>query len=582
MLPVSARRSAIVVAVNLSFGVTALVIPSLTHAATTGNSAPAVASAHAAPTDQIKTIRTQLVRNPGFADQHKYWSAKGDAKPTLRLAHPGYRSGQAARLTLKRRGTGKIRESLPTGDVQVNDDYDASADVKASDGRADVSLELRLFHGTTYVGQRYVRVSLHDKAWHPIQLSWTSHRSDVRLVVAVETGASGAQRNFIVDNVHVVRTRRVTVNAPVPAPTTTPTPAPTPTATATTAPSPAPTASPVTSPTAAPTPTATSTPTPTPTATVPVPGPISTPPTQPGCTVSAKLVPSCGAYWGAYTHRNGSEDWQTAFTDLEAQSGTKLDMVYRYHDFSGTGTNGAFPDAYEQKLAASGHMLMDNWQSDVFATHQTYSWASVAAGTYDASVIDPEAARIKAFGKPIFIGFDHEMDGAVGTDGTTADFVAAYRHVHDRFAALGVTNVIWVWTIEGQSGHNSVYKALYPGDAYVDWIGYDPYNFAACHKTAWKTFSQTVAPGYQWLEANGFGNKPFMLPEYGTVPDASNAGAEADWFNQIPSALSSFPNIKALLAWDSSAGGCDTQLNGPGEMSAFGHAGNSPSISPRH
>jgi hypothetical protein len=116
----------------------------------------------------------------------------------------------------------------------------------------------------------------------------------------------------------------------------------------------------------------------------------------------------------------------------------------------------------------------------------------------------------------------------------------------------------------------------------VDWIGYDPYNFASCHSTAWKTFQQTIDPTYQWLESNGLGNKPFILPEYGTVPDPTNASAEADWYNQIPGVVASHPNIKAMIAWDDSAGGCDTQLNGPGELAAFSAAGHTlASTTPR-
>jgi Glycosyl hydrolase family 26 len=283
--------------------------------------------------------------------------------------------------------------------------------------------------------------------------------------------------------------------------------------------------------------------------------------------------------WGAYKHPEAGETWSSAITDLEAQAGRTFDIVYRYHDFSGVGTNGAFPDKFEQQLAASGHILMDDWQSVVYSPKATISWASIASGAYDASVIEPEAERIKAFGQPMFLAFDHEMDSMVGSSGTAAQYVAAYRHIHDVFTRLGVTNVIWIWTITGYGAHDAMFTSLYPGNSYVDWIGYDPYNFASCHGTAWKSFDQTIDPTYQWLEANGFGDKPFMLPEYGTVSDSSNPSASADWYTQIPATLSSHPNIKGLLAWDDSSGSCDTQLTvSPGEFQGFADSGRSPSI----
>jgi fibronectin type 3 domain-containing protein len=124
-----------------------------------------------------------------------------------------------------------------------------------------------------------------------------------------------------------------------------------------------------------------------------------------------------------------------------------------------------------------------------------------------------------------------------------------------------------------------MFPSLYPGSAYVDWIGYDPYNFASCHNIAWKSFTQTIDPMYQWLETNGYGNKPFMLPEYGTVPDSTNPSAAATWYSQIPAALTTHPNLKAMLSWDDSTGSCDTQLtSSPGTLSSFSAVGASSQV----
>jgi hypothetical protein len=270
------------------------------------------------------------------------------------------------------------------------------------------------------------------------------------------------------------------------------------------------------------------------------------------------------------------ENLQTAYTNVEGQVGRKFDIIYRYHDMSNAGVTGQFPDANEKALSASGHIILANWASRVFSSNTNLQWSAIAAGTYDASVIDPEAARIKAFGKPIMLSLDAEMDARVGTNGTAANYVAAYRHIHDRFAADGVTNVIWVWTITGSGGHDSMFASLYPGNAYVDWVGFDPYNFYNCQAASgtWRTFATTVSQPYQWLEANGFGVKPFILPEYGTVPDPANASAAATWYSQLPAALASYPNIKGMLEWDDQTGACNAALTAStGEMAAFATAG---------
>jgi hypothetical protein len=283
--------------------------------------------------------------------------------------------------------------------------------------------------------------------------------------------------------------------------------------------------------------------------------------------------------WGAYLPYTAGVSYTSEVTGLESQAGRPFDIEYRYHDFSGSGSNGAFPDASELQLAGSGHVLFADWTPRVFSTGTRLQWADVAAGNYDATVIDPEAQRIKNYGKPMMLSFDHEMDAQVGISGTAAQYVAAYRHIHDEFARLGVTNVIWVWTTTGWSGNFSMFNSLYPGNAYVDWIGYDPYNFATCHSTSWKTFAQTIDPMYQWLETNGYGTKPFILPEYGSVPDPNNPNAEADWYSQIPAALATHPNIKALLSWDSQVGSCDTRMSSaPGATAAFATAGQSSQV----
>jgi hypothetical protein len=290
------------------------------------------------------------------------------------------------------------------------------------------------------------------------------------------------------------------------------------------------------------------------------------------CARSALLVPSCGVLWGAYSDA-------TSTTTLESQVGRSFDIVYHYHTFD---TSHGFPNQSEVSLAASGHVLLDDWTATL--NGKPLQWAAISAGTYN-SQIDAEAAKLRSFGQPVMVSFEHEPDVKthIPSQGTAAQYAAAYRFIHNRFAADGVDNAIWVWTTSGYSGHNSEFKTLYPGDAYVDWVGYDPYNFAACHNESWRGFSDTISSFYSWLEANGFGDKPFLLPEYGTVPGTGSQAAQ--WFDSIPSVLASHPNIKAMLAYDDTSSGpgsvssCDTRLNAaPGELSAFTAAGHSSAV----
>jgi hypothetical protein len=239
-----------------------------------------------------------------------------------------------------------------------------------------------------------------------------------------------------------------------------------------------------------------------------------------------------GVYFGAWTSSN------TGFTvdQREAQIGRRYAIVHRYH-----GWGEAFPSAQE------------------------VTWAQIASGAQDA-VIDAMAGRVKALGRPVLMDFMHEpeewgpVSSNMGYMGTAAEFVAAYRHVVQRFRAVGASNVSWVWTTMGYSGYQPAYASLYPGDDVVDWIGWDPYNWYSCHNSTWKSFAGKVSGFYGWLMANGHGDKPFLLSEYGSREDDLDPFAKGRWYREAAASLKagSFPNLKALVYFDSNrTGECD-------------------------
>jgi hypothetical protein len=50
-----------------------------------------------------------------------------------------------------------------------------------------------------------------------------------------------------------------------------------------------------------------------------------------------------------------------------------------------------------------------------------------------------------------------------------------------------------------------------------------------------------------WTLHNGFGSKPFMLAEYGTVERPGKPSGKSDWFAGIPNALKQLPHLRALV-----------------------------------
>ncbi|MGA4731333.1 glycoside hydrolase [Micromonospora taraxaci] len=300
--------------------------------------------------------------------------------------------------------------------------------------------------------------------------------------------------------------------------------------------------------------------------------------------VSDKLVPSCGAWWGMYSPAGSADGWDhgKAVTDVEAQVGRKFDIVHRYHDFSNVGSNGAFPDAYETQQMREGRLMFFAWESRNFSAGTTLKWSDVYGGRQDAT-IDAVAGRIRAAAVPVFLGFDHEPEDEPAK-GSDADFVRAWRYVHERFARAGATNAVWVWTMMGWSGHHSRYAGLYPGDQYVDWVAYDPYNFHVCTgSTVWKSPSTTVGGFYDWLDDNGIGaGKPRMLAEFGTNFNSADPGAKQRWFQEFPAALKAHPKIRAAIYFNSPGvtsrtAICDMTMNHDASaVAGFAQAGQEP------
>lgn len=302
-----------------------------------------------------------------------------------------------------------------------------------------------------------------------------------------------------------------------------------------------------------------------------------------GCAATPLLAPPCGAWWGAYVPP-GPRGLAASVAAFEKRSGRRLDLVYAYHDM-GSGDDGRLLTPDEQSLGRD-HLLMLSWESDVWggSDHGTASrplgWSRIAAGDYDASIIDPAAERIKAYGKPLFLTIDQEMDLRTPANGTPAQYVAAYRHLHDRFRLLGVTNVVWVWTVTGYLPDAALMTASYPGDDYTDWIAYDQYNYFACKQnTDWLSFAQTQVPTYTWMRQHISTTKPLMLAEYGTAVDPAHPQAQRAWYQQVPQVVrQQLPGVRAIMQWDSSVPGpdCDLSVGPAPAMAGFAESGTDP------
>lgn len=175
---------------------------------------------------------------------------------------------------------------------------------------------------------------------------------------------------------------------------------------------------------------------------------------------------------------------------------------------------------------------------------------AVARGDYDFYV-DRWARQARSHGGPILLRFAHEMNDPYrypwGPQNNSAeDFVAAWRHVVERFRAAGADNVLWVWSPHPAYG---AFDAFYPGDGWVDWVGATVLNYGdAAPWSRWWSFGEIFGERYEDLAAFG---KPIMIAELGSL---AVGGDRAGWYREALASLpDEHPRVRAVLYYASAS-----------------------------
>lgn len=104
--------------------------------------------------------------------------------------------------------------------------------------------------------------------------------------------------------------------------------------------------------------------------------------------------------------------------------------------------------------------------------------ARIDAGEFDQN-IRQLAAFISKIDKPVYLRIGYEFDGGWNAGYEKADnYIAAWRHIVDGLRKGGASNVEYVWQsaafpldILSDGGYTDI-RQWYPGDEYVDWMGF--------------------------------------------------------------------------------------------------------------
>ncbi|CAN5608643.1 hypothetical protein BH23CHL5_BH23CHL5_06890 [soil metagenome] len=212
-----------------------------------------------------------------------------------------------------------------------------------------------------------------------------------------------------------------------------------------------------------------------------------------------------------------------------------------------------------------------------------FALRTISAGQHDA-YIESWADGIAGLGEIVMIRFGHEMNGdwypwGIGVNGNTAaDFVDAWRYLHEKFEAAGAFNVRWVWT--PIAGGSTQFDQSFPGDDYVDYVGMSGFNWGTTQQAwgvgIWQSFEEIFTPTFEALQ--NLSDKPIIIAE---MASAEQGGDKAAWITdsfllQLPL---SFPEIRAVV-WFNIVKETDWRIDSsPESLRAFVTVANSAYLS---
>ena len=247
---------------------------------------------------------------------------------------------------------------------------------------------------------------------------------------------------------------------------------------------------------------------------------------------------------------------QQGTTTLEGKIGRRLAAVRVYYNW-----DSPFPDTDVTWFRNNGYALLLSVKSER-RNHTFVEWRDIAnaqPGSALHNEIVTWANRIKSLGTHVYFTFNHEPETSLNSSGQGADFIAAWRKVVTVFRGQGVTNADYLWIMTAYS-----FKARdrrravdwYPGEAYIDYMGADAYNWYNCRpgtSNPWNSLEQLLNP--MRLFAQGKTIKGLMVPEWASTEDSAQPGRKAQWFADARALFKKpgWEGFKAVLYYNKSS-----------------------------
>jgi cellulose synthase/poly-beta-1,6-N-acetylglucosamine synthase-like glycosyltransferase len=268
------------------------------------------------------------------------------------------------------------------------------------------------------------------------------------------------------------------------------------------------------------------------------------------------LIPQDGIYFGYYLPQLNAHPVDPI---PKSVANEKSSLLMYYQDWS---PESKFDSAFLNRISGSGHVPVVTWEPWVSNRPEKtgYKPQDIVNGSQD-KFIRNWAKEAAAYRKPFYLRFAHEMNGnwyQWGDQNGSTAYIAMWKYVHDIFEQEGANNVIWLWSPNNTDEFGSTDSILsyYPGDNYVDWVGFSGFNWGTSSRVShWSSFKDIAYGAYEKLSTI---NKPIMVAETSSV---STGGNKQAWFDQtLMRDLPELPRIKAVILFDQNFNNSDFSL----------------------
>lgn len=268
----------------------------------------------------------------------------------------------------------------------------------------------------------------------------------------------------------------------------------------------------------------------------------------------------------------GNQGWEMSNVQaLESWQGKKHAVVNLFTSWCNQTTN--LDNLFNQQLPYiwnNHNVPLITWEPYLCSGSTTPNdvEARAAKGTYD-SYFSNWADRLKAFvsgpdgvyktsdDRRAYLRLGHEMNGnwypwsaAVGNNAPSS-YVKMWQRVKGIFNSKGLdaNHLQWVWSVNNTDVGGYSVESFYPGDAYVDWVAIDGYNWGTSQTwSTWQTPEQVFGP--MLLRLRRMTVKPVSITEIASTT-SSNSGnsveAKAQWIADAFN-FTTAQNIK-MIVW---------------------------------